>query len=296
MSCDDVKDADIMIKDNPASPGSKVDIKNFMDAFVASFESHKKEQFISLFSRNGRIEDPVGSACFKRGGEKGDTPLDVFYESNLAQSDVTYASHEDIICGMDVIRDAVVTISPVPEVTLSIDSYAFYQLAREDGLIKMDYLRTFWEMDKMKEQVSGIGSAGLKVVWNISRPIISSQGISGMIGLMKAMSGIKNKGKESVAAFVGAVNSNDSEKLMSLFKNEACTIKYLCNGQRYNPESYMRGPGQDTTISVSALRSAGWFTACRFNLSERGSNKHGVAIFQFSPENEKLTDIRFYWN
>ncbi len=296
LTGDDVKDEDIMINDNNSPVASKAEVKKFLDDFVSALNNHDKNKFLALFSKTAAIEDPVGIEPFKCDDEQGNKAVDVFYESNIAQSDVGFNSKEDIICGMDVIRDAVVTISPEPDVKISIDAYSFYQLTKEEGKIKMDYLRAFWEIDQMQDQVLDMGFKGIMTMMNITKINFENQGLSGVMGFMKGMSGIKDDGKESVADFVEAVNSKDTDKLLSLFKTKDSTIKYLGNGKKYNPESYMKGPGKDTKITVSALRSAGWFTACRFKLNEGGSKKHGVAIFQFSPEDEKLTDVRFYWN
>ncbi len=292
-----VTDADVLIKENKAPVASRGKIMNFLNEFAAAVKDHDKEKFLSSFSKNSVIEDPVGVEPFRRGEEIGNASHDAFYESNIAPSEVTFESREDIICGMDVFRDAKITITSAPECTIEVDSYSFYQLTREDGKIKFDCLRAFWEMEKTNMEILSKGFVGMKVSMKLFWVLLKNQGLGGMMGFMKALGGIRAEGKESVAAFAEAVNSNNSDKLLSLFKDENSIIKFAASGKQYNPQSYIDGPFKNSNLTVSDLRSAGWNTACRFNIDKKGSRKkRGIAIFQFSPENEKLIAVHFYWN
>ncbi len=296
LSCKGETDSDILIKDNKNAPASRAKIIEFIDDFAMAVKKQDKERFLSYFSKNGIAEDPAGITPFKRGGEKGSFDLDAFYEANIAGSDVTLVSKEDIICGMDVIRDAVVKTKLDKDVLLEIDSYSFYQLTREKGKVKMDYLRAYWEMDGMLTKVFSHGFKGLVIATVLSWDMLTNQGLGGATGMMNSIYSIGGDGKEAVNSFVKSLNNKDNSGLISLFNDENSKIKYLESKKTYSPKSYTEGPAKYTTISVSSLRSAGWNTACRFNLKEKGRKRHGVAIFQFSPETEKILEIRFYWN
>ncbi len=290
-------DADLMIKDNNTPPASRGEIVEFLNEFVASVVNHNKETFLSLFSKNSVIEDPAGSLPIRNRGDSSNTHVESFYESNLAPNNVTFVSSNDIICGMDVVRDGVSRIYPEPDYFLEVHTYSFYQLTREDNRIKIDYLRAFWEMDKMAKQIQDMGFTGIKLSMRLSWIMFINHGISGLTGFLRASSsGIFDEGKTAVSAFAEAVNSNDSDRLISLFKDNNSIIKYVGNGKQYSPQSYLNGPGRKTKIAVSDLRSTGWYTACRFNLTESSSGKHGIAIFQFNPESKKIAAVRFYWN
>lgn len=289
-------DADVMIVDNKSALASDAQIKKFLNDFVTAIKEHDKVKFLSLFSKNSAVEDPVGIEPYKDREEDDPSRIEIFYDTNLAESDVTFISHEDIICGMDVVRDAVVKISPEPGVVISVDAYSFYQLTLEDGRVKMNYLRAFWEMDSMNEQMMDFGITGIKIYMAMTWNVIKNQGFSGMTGFLKGMTGIHEEGKESVNSFVEAVNKNESGLFLALFKDKGVKIKYQGTKKEYSAENYISGPGKNTEIAVSGLRSAGWYTACRFNLAQAGSKKHGVAIFQFGPESKKITEVRFYYN
>jgi len=294
-------DADLKIKDNHSIPvPSRAEIMTFLKEFLAAANDHDKEKVLACFSRDAVIEDPVGVEPIRSGGKDGKPQVAAFYETGLARSDITLFTREDIICGMDVIRDAVATIVPEPDLfpglSFEVHTYSFYQLAWEDGKIRMYHLRAFWEMDKINRQFIERGFDGLRLALRLIRNTLKYQGIRGYLGLYKARSGIHDDGKKMVADFVGAVNGNDRDKFLSLFQDEKATIKYVCNENEYKAEAYLNRPGKKTHIAVSELRSAGWFTACRFNLTENDVKTQGIAIFQFNPDSRKIAALRFYWN
>ncbi len=293
-----VTDVDLMIKDNTsAEVATEKEINLFFNSFIAAVKTHDKGKFISCFSENAIIEDPMGMEPLKCGGEMGKAPIANFYEANIAQSDVSFKSNLDIICGMDVIRDALSQASPAPGITLKINTYSFYQLTMENGEIKISHLRAFWEMDKMAKQFEALGPESFKIGVKMFQNMFKNLGISGMMAYMKAgAGGIRDEGKKIVSSFAEAVNNNDSEKFSGLFKKNNSIIKFVGNGRQYNPRNYMSGPGKNTKITVTNIRPAGLFTACRFNMVEGRSNKQGIAIFQFNKETKKIYSARFYWN
>ena len=264
--------------------------------FVASIKTHDKKKGLSLFSKNASIEDPAGIEPFRSTEKDGNAGISVFWESNFTPNEVTFVSREDIICGLDVFRDATVTISPEPGVELKVNSYSLYQMIEEDGKIKIDRLRAFWETDPMGKQMMSYGfksaSISMKFMWNI----IKNQGFAGLTGFMKGSIGIKEKGKETVASFVEAVNNRMSDKLITLFDDKTSVIEFNGSGIKYDVQGFVDKQMKTSKLTVDDLRSAGWFTASRYNLDDNGKKTHGIAVFQFNPENKKLTAVRFYWN
>jgi hypothetical protein len=272
------------------------DILNPLHELVASIKIRDKEKYLSLFSKNAVIEDPLGIEPFKNTEKGVNSGISVFWETNFTPNEITFVSREDIICGLDVFRDADVTISPEPGVELKVKSYSLYQMIEEDGKVKIDHLKAFWESDLMGKQMMSYGfkSAGIamKFMWSI----IKNQGFAGMMGFMKSSIGIKEKGKETVAAFVEAVNNRMSDKLIPLFNDKTSVIELNGSGIKYDVQGFIEKQMKTSQLAVDDLRSASWFTACRYNLDDNGKKTHGIAVFQFNPENKKLTAVRFYWN
>ncbi|MBT3311254.1 MAG: hypothetical protein HN737_10145 [Desulfobacterales bacterium] len=293
-----VTDLESMIKDNTSAVvAPEKEIKLFLNNFVAAVKTHDKEKFLSCFSENATIEDPMGVEPLRCGGENGKIPVAKFYEANIAQNDVSFISKQDIICGMDVIRDALSQASPVPGITLKINTYSFYQLTMENGKIKIYHLRAFWEMDKMAKQFEELGPESFKVGMTMFQNMYKSLGIGGMIGYMKAgAGGIRDEGKKAVSSFAEAVNNNNIDKLSGLFKDNNSIIKFVGNGRQYNPQNYMSGPGKNTKINFTDIRAAGFFTASRFKMSEGNEAKQGIATFQFNKKTKKIYAARFYCN
>ena len=101
----------------------KIERKELIDAVNASPEAvkiHDKNKWLSLFSKQNIVEDPVGSKAhvsggfYIRSGIRGNAPLESFYDAFIAPNDITFHVSEDIVCGYHVMRDLFLQIFTIP--------------------------------------------------------------------------------------------------------------------------------------------------------------------------------------
>jgi hypothetical protein len=197
---------------------------------------------------------------------------------------------------MDVMRDVDIKLKPDTDITIKLASYSLYNMILGNGEIKTNRLRAFWEIDGFSDQFLSYGLKGVTVSMKIIRQMLKNQGLDGVLGFMRGMSGIRNEGKIAVTTFAEAINSRSNDKIISLFDKNNPVITFALNGKEYHPAKFIQEFGKNITLTVSDLRSAGWYTACRFNFTENKYKRHGIAVFQFNPESKKITEIKFYWN
>ena len=79
---------------------SKDQMLAVVNASPAAVAAHDKSQWLGLFSRQGIVEDPVGSAAHvRKAGLQAVDPLDPFYETFIAPNDIRFEVERDLVCG-----------------------------------------------------------------------------------------------------------------------------------------------------------------------------------------------------
>ncbi len=256
---------------------------------------HDKQTWLSLFANKAVVEDPVGTSPHEKHDGQSDDALDRFYETFIAPNQITFNVHADIVCVDTVMRDVDIEIIAPSGLVTSVHCYAMYEIVEEAGQLKIDRLAAHWELLPMVKQVLGSGIPGLKMMTSLGLMMPRIQGISGVLGYMRGFGGIRQKGKNVVQQFVKAFNEGNTTNLTSLFGDDSEDAIELPAG-KHNLITDLLTDWERTHLTVSGLISSGMTTSFRFDLSLDGVFRHGIGLFEFSGQKDKLKRVRFFWN
>ncbi len=255
---------------------------------------HDKSAWLSLFAGQAVVEDPVGTAPHQK-IEEEDGALDRFYETFIAPNRITFHVHSDIVAADVVVRDVEIEIMAPGGLVTSVHSYVLYEIVEEKGRLKLARLAAHWELLPMVKQVLKSGLPGLKMMVSLGLLMPRIQGISGVSGYMRGFGGIKQKGKDVVHQFVKAFNEGNTSQLTGLFGEDSKAAIEMPVGKHHIIPALL-SDSERTHLTVSDLISAGMTTSFRFDLSLEGVFRHGIGLFEFSGQKDKLKRARFFWN
>jgi hypothetical protein len=262
---------------------------------------HDKQAWLELFSRSAVVQDPVGTAPHRRmasntGVALGGDPLGRFWETFIAPNQISFASHQDIVIGEEVVRDVSIRSQLGSGITVDVPVYLIYRTTEEHGEARIESLMAHWELRSMVRQVMAEGLAGLSTMFQLGWRMLRIQGASGVLGYMRgSFRGIFGRGGRAVRDFAAALNARDEKTLVGLLDGEETLIEYPA-GVGEPLHEFLSGAGRDLRIDVSGLTSAGWWSSCVFQASRGDVTHRGVAFFEFSPKSRKIRSARFFWN
>jgi hypothetical protein len=124
--------------------------------------------------------------------------------------------------------------------------------------------------------------------------MVKSQGLSGVAGYIRGFTGVFGKGKATVQRFVEAVNGKDIRQLAGLFDTRSDGIEFPVGGATFTTTEFLEE--NQAELSVTDLKSSGFFTTARFEADVDGAKHEGIAIFDFNPENKRIQRVRFFWD
>jgi ketosteroid isomerase-like protein len=273
------------------SHAEKVDTAKASPAAVAR---HDKEEWLSLFAEDGVVEDPVGTAPHRAGGSTGRLALDRFWDTFIAPNEIEFHVTRDIVATHHVVRDVNIEIRSSTGMVLHVPTHILYELCEENGKLKVSRLAAHWELLGMVWQVLTSGWAGIKMITLQSLHMVKSQGLSGVAGYIRGFTGVFGKGKATVQRFVEAVNGKDIRQLAGLFDTRSDGIEFPVGGATFTTTEFLEE--NQAELSVTDLKSSGFFTTARFEADVDGAKHEGIAIFDFNPENKRIQRVRFFWD
>lgn len=170
------------------------------DAMLATVErspdavaDHDKAEWLALFTEDGVVNDPVGSAP-----HRGDDALARFYDTFIAPNTVIFHPDHDIVCGDTVIRDLTLEIAMSDAVTLMVPAHLRYELATPSRIAG---LYAHWELPTMIGQLLGTGLGALPVSGRLSLRLLRNQGLVGAAGFGRGFHRVGAREKRRTAAF-----------------------------------------------------------------------------------------------
>lgn len=264
-----------------------LDIAKSSPAAIAQYD---RQAWISLFSTDYILEDPVGSQPHQPQNQ-GLLPLEKFYDTFIAPNSIGFKVDRDIVAGNVVVRDVTIEIAMSTKVKLRVPMHLFYEITLENDELKIMSLRAHWELIPMIRQLLGNGIRGIAASLKLGLRMMRIQGIGGMIGFSKGFRGIHHRGKKTVNRFVETANRHDHVELTSMFDDPDESISVIASGQRVAPQVFCDNIGNHFT--VTKLISAGYFVSFSYSWSNRAELK-GVGIFEFDPRNKRIKNVRLY--
>lgn len=256
-----------------------------------------KAAWQSIFARYNVVEDPVGSTPVisglydSRSGLRGNAPLGRFFDTFIAPMELVFHIDQDVVCGLNVVRDMKIEIRMNPKVTVYCPMHALYELTEENGQLKVLRLAAHWELGPMLKQQMSFGLASLMAIIDATGRMIANLGFGGMLGFMKAVFSIGQTGKNQVAAFVDAFNQKNVAQLRAVMSADFRGAAVPANAPPLTVEQLAAVPGQ---IKLSKIMSSGNYVTATMHLDENGKERRGVAFFEFNMQEKKIDRLRFY--
>lgn len=170
--------------------------------------AHDRAGWVGLFTGDGRIEDPVGSAP-----HVGHPQICRFYDTFIGPRDIKFHRDVDIVVGTAVVRDLELEVSMGPSVTsnvtMSIPAFLRYDLREDDGQWKIARLRAYWELPAMMLQFLRAGSRAAFPAVALSRDLLANQGLRGTAGFLAGFRRAGARRKRLAETFLAAAARKD---------------------------------------------------------------------------------------
>jgi hypothetical protein len=181
----------------------------------AAAGAHDRSGWVGLFTADGRVEDPVGSAPHRGRGAIG-----LFYDTFIGPRDITYRSDVDVVTGLTIVRDGELDIV-MGAVDLRVPVYIRYDLQGSGDELKIAALSAFWELPAMAGQFLKGGVAGLPAGLQLARSLLVNQGAVGVLGYLGGVRGTGAQGKQRIQGFLDDARAGDEVAVRRWLGKEA---------------------------------------------------------------------------
>jgi len=259
---------------------------------------HDKAAWLDLFARYNLVEDPVGSAPHvggtydQRQGYRGRGRLERFYETFIAPNSIRFDVHQDMVCGLHVMRDITIEITMSPDVVVRVPVHLLYELTQDEGELKIFRLAAYWELWPMLKQQLASGLPFLKIGWASGARMMHYQGMSGIAGFMRGLSSVGARGKEQVNRFAQYFNSRDTDAMQGLFSRPVTGINFPVSSATLSPADCV---AQGGVMSFSKVLAAGNMVSVTVDYRKGDTHYPGVALFEFNKKSLEIVALSFYW-
>ncbi|MCV7074656.1 nuclear transport factor 2 family protein [Mycobacterium szulgai] len=171
--------------------------------------AHDRAGWVGLFTRDGRVEDPVGSRP-----HVGHEAIGRFFDTFIAPRDITFHRDLDIVFGRVVLRDLELEVAMGSAVTMYIPAFLRYDLREVNGDWQIDQLRAYWELPAMMLQFLRTGTRAAAPALQLSRGLLGNQGVGGTAGFVTGFRRAGARHKKLVETFLRAVVRGDKAAAM----------------------------------------------------------------------------------
>ncbi len=171
---------------------------------LAAAGSHDRAGWIGLFTADGRVEDPVGSAP-----HRGQVAIGQFYDTFIGPRAINHHPHVDIVVGHTVVRDLELEIQMASNLTMRVPTFIRYDLRADQDELRVASLSAYWELPTMIRQFlrGGVGAVPAGIA--LGRNMFTNQGLAGTLGFLSGFRGLGSRGKGLFARFLDEICGGD---------------------------------------------------------------------------------------
>ncbi|MCT7662026.1 ketosteroid isomerase family protein [Mycobacterium deserti] len=213
-------------------PITRADALAAVERSPAAAAARDRRGWVGLFTPDGQVQDPVGSSP-----HRGHAAIGRFFDTFIGPRDVAYLPDTDIVSGETVVRDGVLQAA-LGSIMLRVPIYIRYDLQRSGEEVKIAALTAFWELPSMVGQFLRGGVKGVPAGLQLSRALLTNQGLIGTLGFLNGFRGTGADGKRQFGRFLDDARIGD----------EVAVRRWLGKGARITS-------GDDTPLSTSDLLS-----------------------------------------
>lgn len=158
---------------------------------------HDRAGWVGLFTRDARVEDPVGSRP-----HVGHAEIGRFYDTFIGPRQVTFHRDLDIVNASTVVRDLDLEVTMSRSLTMTIPAVLRYDVAGPAGALRIAGLRAYWELPAMVVQFLRNGASAVPAGIALSRALMRHQRVGGAVGFA---AGFRRTGRRGTATATGFV-------------------------------------------------------------------------------------------
>jgi Nuclear transport factor 2 (NTF2) domain len=216
---------------------------------------HDRAGWVGLFTAQGCVEDPVGSAP-----HRGHEQIGRFYDTFIAPRQITFHPDVDIVCGATVIRALTLEVQMGDAVTMMIPAVLRYAIADVDSELKISELQAFWELPAMMWQFVRHGVPAVGASTALASALLANQRLRGAAGFLRGLHRPARRQRPTVDALVDALAGGDELTVRRLLHAGArvtlgddapLTVDALTTRLRGATRTSCIAAGSTTAISVS---------------------------------------------
>jgi hypothetical protein len=200
-------------------PFTRADVLSAAHRSLAAAGAHDRDCWVGLFTADGRVEDPVGSAP-----HRGQVAIGLFYDTFIGPRTVSHHPGHDIVVGATVIRDLELEIAMASTVTMRVPTYIRYDLRDEKDGLRIAALSAYWELPAMIGQFARGGLAAVPAGIALGRNMFTNQGLAGSLGFVSGFRGVGSGGKGLFGRFLDNASSGDEVGMRRLISDTPITV------------------------------------------------------------------------
>lgn len=200
-------------------PFTRADVLSAAQRSLAAAGAHDRDGWVGLFTADGRVEDPVGSAP-----HRGPVAIGRFYDTFIGPRTITHHPESDIVVGTTVIRDLELEIAMASTVTMHVPTYIRYDMRNEKDGLRIAALSAYWELPAMIGQFARGGLAAVPAGISLGRTMFANQGLAGSLGFVSGFRGLGTGGKGLFARFLDDACGGDEVGMRRLVSDIPLTV------------------------------------------------------------------------
>lgn len=200
-------------------PFTRADVLSAAQQSLAAAGTHDRAGWIGLFTADGRVEDPVGSAP-----HRGHVALGRFYDTFIGPREITFRADTDLVVDTTVIRDVELEIEMAAGVTMQVPTYIRYDLRAEGDGLRIASLAAYWELPAMVAQFARRGLAAVPAGMALGRSMLTNQGVTGALGFLGGFRGLGSGGRRLFTRFLDDACDGDEVGMRRLVSDNPVTI------------------------------------------------------------------------
>ncbi|WP_163767250.1 nuclear transport factor 2 family protein [Mycolicibacterium parafortuitum] len=208
-------------------PFTRADVLTAAQRSLAAAGSHDRAGWVGLFTADGRVEDPVGSAP-----HHGRVAIGRFYDTFIGPRTITAHVDGDIVVGGvmsgntggTVIRDVELEIEMADALTMRVPTYIRYDLRTDGDQLRISALSAFWELPAMAGQFATGGLAAVPAGISLGRAMFGNQGLRGSLGFLTGFRGPGRSGKDVFTRFLDGACAGDEVGMRRLLSDSSVTL------------------------------------------------------------------------
>jgi hypothetical protein len=182
----------------------KAELVAVVERSPAATDIHDRAAWVSLFTADGRVEDPYGSRP-----HVGHQEIGRFYDTFIGPRQIIFHRDFDAVAGATVVRDLMLEIVMAPGVSLDVPMHIRYHLREVQGDWAVERLCAHWELPVMVVQMLRHGGRSLPPSLRLCANLFRNQGLTGTTGFVAGFRRPGERDKRCVRTFLDAAVAGD---------------------------------------------------------------------------------------